>query len=126
MKNLIYEFVESVRIAAAQIRANKMRSVLTALGVVIGIVAVTLMGTAIAGINVGFDRSLAMLGEDVLYVNKWPWSGVEDWWNYADRRPFVPADAVKLNRMMASSPDSLLEVAIFGDARSATVRSGSN
>ncbi|HEY1765920.1 MAG TPA: ABC transporter permease [Opitutaceae bacterium] len=126
MKNLIYEFVESVRIAVGQIRANKMRSALTALGVVIGIVAVTLMGTAIAGINVGFDRSLAMLGEDVLYVNKWPWAGVEDWWNYADRRPFVPADAVKLNRMIASAPDSLLSVAIFGDARSATVRSGSN
>ena len=72
MKNLIYEFVESVRIAVAQIRANKMRSVLTALGVVIGIVAVTLMGTAIAGINIGFEQSLAMLGEDILYVNKWP------------------------------------------------------
>jgi ABC-type antimicrobial peptide transport system permease subunit len=40
----------------AQIRANKMRSALTALGVIIGIVAVTLMGTAIAGINIGFDQ----------------------------------------------------------------------
>jgi putative ABC transport system permease protein len=123
---MVYEFVESVRIAAAQIRANKMRSALTALGVIIGIVAVTLMGTAIEGINVGFDRSLAMLGDDVLYVNKWPWTGAEDWWNFADRPPLTPADGVKLNRLIASAPESLLQFAVFDDARSATIRSGSN
>ena len=126
MHRLIYEFTESVRIAMAQIRANKMRSALTALGVIIGIVAVTLMGTAIAGINVGFDRSLAMLGEDVLYVNKWPWTGAEDWWNYADRPPMHPEDVVKLNRIIASSPDSLLDFAVFDDARSASVKSSGN
>ncbi len=126
MPSLLYEFVESVRIAGAQIRANKLRSALTALGVIIGIVAVTLMGTAIAGINVGFDRSLAMLGDDVLYVNKWPWTGAEDWWDYADRPPLKPADAVKLNRLIASAPDSQLDFAVFDDARSATIKSGSN
>ena len=126
MKRLIYEFTESVRIAAAQIRANKMRSALTALGVVIGIVAVTLMGTAIAGINKGFDRSLAMLGEDVLYVQKWPWTGAEDWWNYADRTPVKPEDAVKLNRIIAASPDTLLDVAVFADGRSSSIKFGGN
>ena len=50
MKRLFYELTESLRIAFAQIRANKLRSALTALGVIIGIVAVTLMGTAILGI----------------------------------------------------------------------------
>ena len=54
MRRLTYEFTESFRIAFAQIRANKLRSVLTALGVIIGIVAVTLMGTAIGGIDKGF------------------------------------------------------------------------
>ena len=90
MNRILYEFTESVRIAMAQIRANKMRSVLTALGVIIGIVAVTLMGTAINGIDIGFDRSLAMLGDDILYVQKWPWHNVEDWWNYVNRPPFRP------------------------------------
>ena len=42
---------------------------LTALGVIIGIVAVTLMGTAINGISSGFDKSMAVLGDDVLYVS---------------------------------------------------------
>ena len=123
MKRILYELIESVRIAMAQIRANKMRSALTALGVVIGIVAVTLMGTAIAGINIGFDRSLAMLGEDVLYVDKWPWTGAEDWWNYANRPSLRPEDAVKLNRIIAASPDSQLAFAVFADGRSASIKS---
>jgi putative ABC transport system permease protein len=126
MGRLIYEFTESVRIATAQIRANKMRSALTALGVIIGIVAVTLMGTAISGINIGFDRSLAMLGDDVLYVNKWPWTGAEDWWNYADRPPLRPDDAVKLNRVISASPSSQLDFAVFGDSRSASIKSNGN
>ena len=55
MRRLFLELFESVRIAVTQIRANKMRSGLTALGVVIGIVAVTLMVTAIKGIDKGID-----------------------------------------------------------------------
>src|SRR6204780_4344979 len=97
MERLLYEFTESIRIAMAQIRANKMRSALTALGVIIGIVAVTLMGTAITGIDIGFDRSLSMLGDDVIYVQKWPWHNVEDWWNYANRPIMKPSDATALN-----------------------------
>ena len=59
MKRFAYELSESWKIAVAQMRSNKTRSILTALGVIIGIVAVTLMGTAIGGIQVGFDKSMA-------------------------------------------------------------------
>jgi putative ABC transport system permease protein len=126
MTRLIYEFTESFRIAFAQIRANKMRSVLTALGVIIGIVAVTLMGTAIRGIDIGFQNSLAMLGDDVLYVQKWPWGPVEDWWNYQNRPPLVPKDAEKLNRVIESTSNSLLEVTVPVAARGAAVKAGEN
>ena len=112
MQRFYNEFIESCRIALTQIQANKLRSGLTALGVIIGIVAVTLMGTAIRGIDKGFQNSLAMLGEDVLYVQKWPWGRVEDWWNYNNRPNLVPADADKLNRIIAATPGSLLEIAV--------------
>ena len=120
----IYEFTESFRIAFAQLRANKMRSALTALGVIIGIVAVTLMGTAIRGIDVGFQNSLSMLGDDMLYVQKWPWSNVDDWWNYANRPPFKPEDAASLNRIIAATPNSRLDVAVPVAGRPSTVRIG--
>ncbi len=122
MDRLIYEFTEAVRIAMAQIRANKMRSALTALGVIIGIVAVTLMGTAIRGIDIGFDKSLAMLGGDVLYVDKWPWIGSEDWWNYVDRPYVHPEDAVALNRIIDSTANSELDFAVFSGTAATNIK----
>lgn len=124
LARLFYEFTESLRIAWAQIRANKMRSVLTALGVIIGIVAVTLMGAAISGIDMGFENSLAMLGDDVLYVQKWPWGPVEDWWNYVNRPPIQISDAERLNRIIEDTPNSLLQVAVPVAGRGGTVKAG--
>ncbi len=122
MKRFWNEFTESFRIAATQIRANKTRSFLTALGVIIGIVAVTLMGTAIKGIDTGFQNSLAMLGDDVLYVNKWPWNNVEDWWNYANRPDPVPREAIALNRVIQSTQGSLLSFAVPVAQRMSSVK----
>ena len=98
----------------------------TGLGVIIGIVAVTLMGMAIHGMDIGFDRSLAMLGDDVLYVNKWPWTNVRDWWNYANRPPLLPEHAVALNRIIAATPHSLLEIAVPVEGRAISVKAGGN
>lgn len=124
MNRAIYEFTESFRIAFGQIRANAMRSVLTALGVIIGIVAVTLMGTAINGIDIGFRNSLAMLGEDVLYVQRWPWRRVDDWWNYVNRPPIRFEMAEQLNRIIENTPNSLLEVAVPVAGRGSSVKAG--
>lgn len=126
MKRLFYELNESFRIAFAQIRANKMRSGLTALGVIIGIIAVTLMGTAIHGIDLGFQRSLAMIGDDVLFVQKWPWGPVEDWWNYQNRPKILPEDAERLNRIIEGTQNSLLQVAVPVVARGSAIKAGDN
>jgi len=125
MGRILYELTESIRIAMAQIRANKMRSTLTALGVVIGIVAVTLMGTAIRGIDIGFNNSLAMLGEDILHVEKWPWITGDDWWKYVNRPVLTPEDAVKLSRIIDDTPNSELEMAVYVHGREGSVKAGS-
>ena len=93
-------------------RSNMTRSTLTALGVIIGIVAVTLMGTAINGIQTGFDKSMSVLGDDVIYVTQWPWARVNDWWNYRDRKKIKTEYAEHLNRMIAATPNSNLVVAV--------------
>src|SRR5437879_3740747 len=112
MKRFVYELSESWKIAVAQMRSNMTRSTLAALGVIIGIVAVTLMGTAISGIQVGFDKSMAIFGADVLYVGQWPWKNVDDWWNYRDRKKIKTEYAEQLNRMIATTPNSNLTIAI--------------
>src|SRR5437588_12272952 len=110
MKRFLYELEESWRIAYAQMRSNLTRSTLTALGVIIGIVAVTLMGTAIGGISVGFDKSMAVLGAAVLYVTQWPWNLVADWCNYRDRKRIQTEYAATINHVIATTPNSDLIV----------------
>ena len=124
MTRLVYELTESVRIAFAQIRANKLRSALTALGVIIGIVAVTLMGTAILGIDAGVESSLSGFGDDVLYVSKWPWRNVEDWWNFRNRRNIDVNATQPINEYIAEHPDGPLKLAVPSVYWSATVIRG--
>lgn len=109
---MLYELSESFRFAFSIIRAHKMRSALTALGVIIGIIAVTLMGSAIGGIETGFERSLAVIGDDILYVEKWPWRHVDDWWNYRNRRTMQARYAEDLKRIIAATPNSELVTAV--------------
>jgi putative ABC transport system permease protein len=71
--NFFTELREGLLISWSAIRANKLRSVLTTLGIVIGIVTVTLMGTAIEGLNRSFMNSVSSIGADVLYVNRFSW-----------------------------------------------------
>ena len=126
MKRFLYEVSESWKIAAAQMRSNLTRSTLTALGVIIGIIAVTLMGTAVNGISIGFDKSMAVLGDDVLYVTQWPWKPVDDWWNYRDRRKIKTEYAETLNRMISATPNSNLVVAVPTSNLMRSVKYGGN
>jgi len=126
MKRLIYELSESWKIAFGQMQSNKTRSMLTALGVIIGIVAVTLMGTAITGIQTGFDKSMSILGDDVLYVSQFPWARVNDWWNYRDRREIKTEYAEPLNRMIAATPNSNLLLAVPTSNLVRNVKRGDN
>ncbi|MFI5144723.1 MAG: ABC transporter permease [Ignavibacteria bacterium] len=83
--NFFLEIKESIIISLTAIRANKMRSLLATLGIVIGIMAVTILQTAIEGINLAFEKSIASIGADVLYVQKFEWFGKEDWNVYRNR-----------------------------------------
>lgn len=86
MRNILIEFKEILTIALRAIRANKLRSVLTTLGIIIGIVAVTTMSTAIIGLREAFMSSISSLGSDVLYVDKYPWFSMGDWSRYRNRK----------------------------------------
>jgi len=92
------ELREGLLIAFGAIRANKMRSVLTAVGIFIGILSVTLMGTAIEGLNRAFNTSISAIGADVLYVQKFPWGGGHNWWEMRNRENINIQHARKLER----------------------------
>jgi len=108
--NLLAEIREGFGISWNAICANKTRSVLTTLGIVIGIVTVTLMGTAIEGLNTAFLKSISALGADVFYVQRGNWmtNTWEDWLKEQKRRkirmPEVEALAQQLTLATAVAP----------------------
>lgn len=78
-------FWENMKIALAELWGHKTRTILTGTGIVIGIVAVSLMSTMINGVDGLFEKSMQFLGRGNLYVEKWPWFGDEDWWTLRNR-----------------------------------------
>src|SRR5512133_1309215 len=99
---LTTELKEGLSISWSAIRANKMRSALTTLGIVIGIVTVTLMGTAIEGLNSAFMRSISFIGADVLYVDRFNWMAHshEEWTKMQKRRPLTLAQCSALEKSL--------------------------
>ena len=125
LRQRVGEWTEAFRIAVEQLRLHKVRSLLTALGVIIGIVAVTLMGTAIRGIDIGFNNSLDMIGQDIFYVQKWPWRDVgDDWVRYRNRPNIEIEDAEAINEWIERQPDSNLRVAVPSKEAMASVKRG--
>ncbi len=102
---LLRSFIESTKIAWVALWANKLRAGLTTFGIVIGIVSVTTMATLIDGVNRSFESSLKMLGTNVLYIQKWPWSFGPDynWWDFINRREMQVAYAARLQELSTTS-----------------------
>lgn len=96
----LYEFKEGILIALGAIRANKIRSVLTTLGIVIGVAAVVLMSTSIKAIDNSFQEGVASLGSDNLYIDKWAWFNNDiPWWELRNRKNLTMEDFEKYKEL---------------------------
>jgi putative ABC transport system permease protein len=79
--------LESLQMAWHSISRNKVRTSLTLLGITIGIFAIISVFTALDALENGIRENVASLGDDIIYVQKWPWSFEDDykWWEYLKR-----------------------------------------
>ena len=94
--NLLAELTEGTRISSEAIRANLLRSVLTTLGIVIGIVTVTLMATAMEALDGAFRDAISFIGTDVLYVDQREWFIDSDTkWDSAAKRGKITLQQVR-------------------------------
>lgn len=80
-------FKESLVFAWQSLVSNKLRSFLSLLGITIGIFAIILVFTIVDGLENNIRGSIQSLGNNVVYVQKWPWSFGPDypWWKYMNR-----------------------------------------
>lgn len=77
--------------ALQELRVNRLRTFLSLLGVTIGIFCIVAVFTVLDSLENNIRNNVASLGNDVIYISKWPWmdeGGTYKWWEYA-RRPAV-------------------------------------
>ena len=78
---------ESFRFAIQALIGNKLRTLLSLLGVTIGIFAIISVFAVVDSLEKNIRNSVESLGENVVFVTKWPWSmgGDYPWWKYYQR-----------------------------------------
>lgn len=78
---------ESLRFAWNELLVNPLRTILSLLGVTIGIFAIIGVFTIVDSLESSIKTSLSFLGDKVIYVMKWPWvfNGPYPWWKYMKR-----------------------------------------
>lgn len=132
MRTILFELKEGLAIALRAIRANKIRSTLTMLGIFIGITVVVTMSTAIKGIDNSFQDGISSLGSDVIYIDKFAWFTNVEWWRIRNRRNIEMADFEKFRQMtklpLAVAPViNTFQTVKFGERRVETINvNGSN
>ncbi len=92
-------FFENLKISLVAIFANKVKSLLTALGIVIGVFSVTLMGTLISGLDRSFESSMSWLGKDILYISRYEWFSDMEWWEVKNRPRMRPEYVNKIKNL---------------------------
>lgn len=80
---------ESFLFAVRSVFINKLRTILSLLGITIGIFAIISVFTIVDALESKIRDSVASLGSDVVYVMKWPWTEENNaeyqWWKYVNR-----------------------------------------
>ena len=78
---------EGLSFALHALWSNRLRTFLSLLGISIGIFAVISVFTFVDSWEMRIRSSLSTLGDDLVYVQKWPWEFDQDyaWWQYAAR-----------------------------------------
>jgi len=82
------ELGEGLKIALNALKTNRMRTILTTLGIFIGVIVVTVIISVIQGLNAYVKKEMSGLGADTLYLSKMPWiiRSYEEYLEYAKRR----------------------------------------
>jgi putative ABC transport system permease protein len=86
-RRLVSELGEGVRIAFLSLTGARLRSFLTTLGIVIGVMTVIAIVAIIDGLNSSFAAQVGNLGAHTLYVGKWKWMNTgNEWWEMRNRK----------------------------------------
>lgn len=102
MKVLI-EIFENFKMSFEAMVSSPLRSFLASLGVMVGISIVILMGWLLEGLDNSFQKTFEVIGADMIYVDKWDWTGGKSWKLLRNRKNLTLEQAIKLKEMHKSA-----------------------
>ncbi|MEA5405109.1 ABC transporter permease [Arcicella sp. DC2W] len=117
------QLLESIRFAWQALRTNLLRTVLSLLGVTIGIFSIVAVFTFVDSMNMGIREQIDSFGKGVVYVGKWPWvmSNNYPWWKYINR----PTMKYNEFKYLSDNLENSQAISIM-DGRRTTLKNGNN
>ena len=115
---------ESFAFAWHSLKSNVLRTVLSLLGVTVGIFAIIAVLTAVDAMEQNVKQSLSVLGDKVIYVSKWPFifTPTTPWWKYLNR----PSPKYQEYRYLENTLTNQRGVAIFNSKGNVTLKHKNN
>lgn len=118
------QITESTIFAFQALKGNKVRTLLSTLGITIGIFSIIMVLALVDSLERNVKKSIDTLGKDAIIVDKWPWdfSGDYKWWKFMNR-PNPTLNELKQIELNSQLAEAACLVATMGGA---TVEYGSN
>ncbi|MBX7125044.1 MAG: ABC transporter permease [Cyclobacteriaceae bacterium] len=120
------QVLESFLFAWKALRSNILRTVLSLLGVTVGIFAIIAVFTLVDSLEKNIKSSFDFLGTGVIYVAKWPFvpegNGPFKWWEYWRR----PNPSVNEYRFLEANMRNVSAMSIYSFKGNNVIRRGSN
>ena len=107
-------FRESFLFAYDALRQNKLRTMLSLLGVTIGIFTIITVFSAVDTLRNNLQQSVDKLGSNSIYIQKWPWifGGDFPWWKYMQRPDPDLRDFAELQKRVTTADGISYEIGI--------------
>ncbi|MDB5271332.1 MAG: transporter [Hymenobacter sp.] len=117
--------LESFLFAWDALKSNLLRTILSLLGVTVGIFAIIAVFTIVDSLEANVRSSLDFVGDKIIYVSKWPFAFDSDfpWWKYFQRPVPTPREYQQLRRQLGPNNKG---IAVFAANSGNTLKSGSN
>ena len=108
MKLFLKLLRESYLFAIHEIAVNKVRTLLSLLGITIGIFSIISVFTIFDSMEINIRTQINSLGNDVLFVQKWPWAmgGDYPWWKYMNRPEASLTDLKEIQKRSQTARES--------------------
>jgi len=116
---------ESLRFAINSLIMNMFRTVLSLLGVTVGIFAIIAVLTVVDSLERSIKESLDFIGTEVIYIQTMPWdfsSGEYRWWDYIKR----PNPTYKEYQFLQTRLKNNSSIAIISGRGNITIKNGNN